>query len=154
MKRIFFILGLFVSLYLSGQQVYVDSLDYSLLVGTDTVLFPDIGRVRAGSVISVEIVYTTLNAATSYVAPGFSNKGNTFNKCGTLFGASTDSILLNTANAKIVKGYSHMTGISGVATAQSSLMFVGDKSLGKWFGLWFKKGTVTSGKVYYYILKL
>ena len=152
MKRILIFLGLFVSLYGSGQLVVVDSLDFALLVGTDTVLYPDIGRMRAGTLLSVEVVYTTLDTNDAYVAPGFSNKGNTFNRAGTLFGASADSILLDTDDARIVKGSAD--GITAVGTAQSSMQFVGDRVYGKWFGLWFKKGSVTSGKAYIYILKL
>ena len=152
MKRLIFLLGLVVCVAANAQKVYTDSIDFALIVGTDTVIYPDLGKMRAGTLLSVELDYTTLDSNTAYVAPGFSIKGNSFNFAGTLFGATADSIQLDTDDARIVKG-SH-SDATAIATAQSTLQLVADRNYGKYFGLWFKKGDVTSGKVYYYIQKL
>jgi len=152
MKRILIFLGLIISLGLNAQRVYVDSLDFALLVGTDTVLYPDLGKFNSGGMLSVEIVYTTLNNDSAWVQIGGSNKGNTFNNGTMLYGASTDSVQLDTLTQRIV--YGAASNVDAVATAQSSVMFVGDRHWWKYLGLRFIKGDVTAGKAYYYIVKL
>ena len=79
MKKLFILLGLFVCAYGFGQKVYTDSIDVSLQTANDSVYFFSLGRINAGQLLSVEIVFTTINADDAYIAPGWSNTGNTFN---------------------------------------------------------------------------
>ena len=152
MKKLFVILGLLIPAIFYGQRVYTDSIDVSLLVANDTTVFPELNRINAGGIYSIEIVFTTFNDDDAYFAVGYSNIGNTFNFASKLFGASTDSVVLSTATGRIVNG-AH-SSVEAIATKQSTKLFTGEIVGCKFPGLYLNKGSVTSGKLYYYILKL
>lgn len=155
MKGTLLFLVLIIGLAVNAQKVYVDSIDFAAITGADTIIYPDLGRVTLGALLSVELEFTTLNNDDAYFAPGWTNKGNTFNMAGTVFGMTADSVQMDTAVQKrIVNGYVSGSGYSYVSTGQNTMLICGEKSLGKYFGMYFRKGSVTAGKVYYYITKL
>ena len=146
MKRVIFILGL-AGLFLCGnaQKVYTDSIDFAAITAADTVVFPSLGRWTGGQQISIEFDYTALDTSGAVIILGFSNTGYTFNPL--------DSVVCDTATLTV--NGNHST-VSNVATAQATTIFVsGDtRTMCKYPAIKFKKYGVTSGKVYYYIMKL
>lgn len=145
MKRIFFLLGLVLSLTVSGQRVYTDSIDFALIVASDTVIYPNLGRWGAMQDISIEFDYTDLDTSTAVILIGFSNTGRTFNVL--------DSVICDTATQSV---NGHHSTVTGVATAQATTFFTAVEGLRtkcKYPCIKFKKNSVTSGKIYYYIMK-
>ena len=159
MKRIFLLVGiLFVVFSLKAQKVFTDSIDFSLIVASDTVIFPALGRFNTNGLLSIEFEFTGLNNDSAYVQVGGSNKGNTFNNGTSLYGVvisgstvNVDSIRLDTVEQRIVNGVA--SNVDAIATAQATILLVGEKHFWKYFGLRFIKNDVTAGKVYYYIIK-
>lgn len=153
MRKILILILCSLSTFMHAQMIRTDSLDLSLQVANDTVIFPLLGYAYdATSMLAVEFVYTGLDQDDAYLGVGYSNTGITFNFASTLFGASADSVQLDvTTNKKIVNGA--YSGMTAVATKQASMMFVGsvESGKGKYFGIYVNKGSVTSGKIYYYI---
>lgn len=151
MKKLFIFLGLFVTIGINAQKVIVDSIDFAGITASDTVFFPNIPRGYAGEMLSVEVDYTSLNGDSAYIKIGGSNRGNSFNNATNLFGSS-DSLRLDTGLAEITNGSA--IGIPAIATAQSTIMFVDDRNYWKHLGFKLIKGDATTGKVYFYIIKL
>lgn len=154
MKKLLFVFLAMIPLMGFGQKVYTDSLDVAEISGSDTVVFFSLGRLQAGNTLSVEIDYTAIDTNDAYIAVGFSNTGNTFNYATSLYGASADSVQLDTDDAKIVNGVH--SAATAVATAQSTIMFVGNgrDATGKFFGIKLIKGSATTGVLYFYTMKL
>lgn len=159
MKRIFLLLSLLgIVFFAKAQKVYTDSIDFSLIVANDTVVYPSLGHFNPAGLLSVELDFTGLNNDSAYVQLGGSNTGTSFNNATSLYGVvvagstvSYDSIRLDTLEQRITNGVA--SGKTEIATAQSTILVVGDQHYWKYFGMRFIKNDVTAGKVYYYILK-
>jgi hypothetical protein len=134
MKKIFVILGFF--LMVAGAQAqrdpHLDSLDLSEISGTDTVVF----RKDFGDFWGVEFEYSGLDADNATLGLGTSNYGNTYNEWAN---DNFPFILNVTGNTAAVNGTNKTT----VAFTKREYGF-------RYFCIKITKGSVTSGKIYWY----